>query len=134
MYFQNKVKPYYFISSSATKANKVKIGLNKSSQYFLYFNAVNYVYVQNNILMQLQINTNKNHIESKSKSIHLNITVLIFKVMFCTGCSGKIVFFHNSPQPFPRLHRCKRPLKALNAMRVYSHSYWLVILCTTNNS
>ena len=38
-----------------------------------------------------------------------------------TGCSGKNVFFHNSLQR--RLHRCK----ALNAMRVYSHSYWLVI-------
>ena len=25
-------------------------------------------------------------------------------------------------------------LKALNAMRVYSHSYWLVIFCTTNSS
>merc|ERR1712105_56655 len=24
--------------------------------------------------------------------------------------------------------------KILNAMRVYSHSYWLVIFCTTNNS
>ena len=23
-----------------------------------------------------------------------------------TGCSGKIVFFHNSLQPLPRLHRC----------------------------
>ena len=28
-----------------------------------------------------------------------------------TGCSGKIVFFHNSLQPIPRLHCCKRPLK-----------------------
>ena len=26
-----------------------------------------------------------------------------------TGCSGKIVFFHNSLHPLPRLHRCKRP-------------------------
>ena len=25
------------------------------------------------------------------------------------------------------------PFKDLNAMRVYSHSYWLVIFCTTNN-
>ena len=25
-----------------------------------------------------------------------------------TGCSGKIVFFHTSLQPLPRLHRCKR--------------------------
>ena len=28
-----------------------------------------------------------------------------------TGCSGKIVFFYNSMQPHPRLHRCKRPSK-----------------------
>ena len=28
-----------------------------------------------------------------------------------TRCSGKNVFFHNSPQPLPRLHRCKRPSK-----------------------
>ena len=28
-----------------------------------------------------------------------------------TGCSGKIFFFHNSLQPLPRLHRCKRPTK-----------------------
>ena len=29
----------------------------------------------------------------------------------CTGCSGKIVFFHNPLQPLPRLHRCKKPSK-----------------------
>ena len=28
-----------------------------------------------------------------------------------TGCLGKIVFFHNSLQPLPRLHCCKRPSK-----------------------
>ena len=28
-----------------------------------------------------------------------------------TGCSGKIVFFHNSLQPLPRLHRCKSSSK-----------------------
>ena len=28
-----------------------------------------------------------------------------------TGCSGKIVFFHNSLQLLPSLHRCKRPSK-----------------------
>ena len=28
-----------------------------------------------------------------------------------TGFSGKIVFFHNSLQPLPLLHRCKRPSK-----------------------
>ena len=38
------------------------------------------------------------------------------------------MFFHNSWQPLlPRLHCCKRPYSALNVMRVYSHSYWLVI-------
>ena len=42
--------------------------------------------------------------------------------------------FHNSLQPLPRLHRCKRPSKLSNAMRVYSHSCWLVTFCTTNSS
>ena len=28
-----------------------------------------------------------------------------------TGCSGKIVFFHNSLQPLPRLNRYKGPPK-----------------------
>ena len=52
-----------------------------------------------------------------------------------TRCSGNIVFFHNSLQPLPRLHhRCKRPSKLSNAIRVYSHSYWLEIFCTTNSS
>ena len=32
-------------------------------------------------------------------------------ITLCTGFSGKIVFFHNSLQPLPRLHRCKRPSK-----------------------
>ena len=44
----------------------------------------------------------------------------------------KLCFFHNSLQPLPRLHCCKRPSKL--AMRVYSHSYCLVIFCTTNSS
>ena len=53
-----------------------------------------------------------------------------------TGCSEKIVFFHNSQQPLPRLHRWSllETLKALNAEQVYSHSYWLEIFCTTNSS
>ena len=42
------------------------------------------------------------------------------------------MFFHNSLQPLPRLHQ--ETFKALNAMQVYSHSYWLVIFCTTNSS
>ena len=30
--------------------------------------------------------------------------------IYYAGCSGKIVFYHNSLQPLPRLHhRCKRP-------------------------
>ena len=35
-----------------------------------------------------------------------------------TWCSGKIVIFHNSLQPLPRLHRC-----ALNTMRVVIFLY-----------
>ena len=46
------------------------------------------------------------------------------------GGHEKCCFFHNSLQPLPRLHR----FKALNTMKVYSHSYWLVIFCTTNSS
>ena len=50
-----------------------------------------------------------------------------------TGCSGKKCVYHNSLQPLPRLrHRCKRPSKP--SMRVYSHSYWLVIFCVTHSS
>ena len=45
----------------------------------------------------------------------------------------KLCFFHNSLQPLPRLHRCQTPSK-LSTIRVYSHSYWLVIFCTTNCS
>ena len=45
-------------------------------------------------------------------------------INYCSGpwstvCLGQIVFFHNSLQPLPRLHRCKT-FKALNTMRVYS--------------
>ena len=50
-----------------------------------------------------------------------NTLVVILK--FLQGVHEKIVFLHNSLQPLPRL----RDFKALNAMRVYSHSYWLVI-------
>ena len=40
------------------------------------------------------------------------IIIFIFPtVRWSTGCSGKIVFFHNLLQPLPRLHRCKRPWK-----------------------
>ena len=46
------------------------------------------------------------------------------------------MFFHNSLQPLPRLHRCKRPSKLLAqcGCTLYSHSYWPVIFCTTNSS
>ena len=51
-----------------------------------------------------------------------------------TGCLGKIVFFSQFTATPPRLHRCKRPSKLSNAIRVYSPSYWLEIFCTTNSS
>ena len=44
-------------------------------------------------------------------SIWNNLRYLQSIYFFYTGCPGKIVFFHNSLQPFPRLHRCKRPSK-----------------------
>merc|ERR1711860_278717 len=40
----------------------------------------------------------------------LQIALSVHKKIY-TGCSGNIVFFHNSLQPLPRLHRCKRPSK-----------------------
>ena len=36
---------------------------------------------------------------------------LNFQKNYYTGCSRKIVFFHNSLQPLPRLHLCKRHSK-----------------------
>ena len=39
--------------------------------------------------------------------------------------------FSHFMQTLPRLHH--ETFKALNAMRVYSYSYWLVIFCTTNS-
>ena len=48
-----------------------------------------------------------------------------------TGCSGKIVFFftiHCNPS------LAYIAVRALNSMWVYSHSYWLVVFCTTNSS
>ena len=54
--------------------------------------------------------------------------------MYLQAVQEKLLF-HNSLQPLPRLHRCKRPSKlSLDAMRVYIHSYWPVIFCTTNSS
>ena len=41
-------------------------------------------------------------------------SVLYQPLCVSTGCSGKIVFFHNSLQPLPRLHCCKRPSKQLS--------------------
>ena len=51
-----------------------------------------------------------------------------------TGCSGSAVPLSNPVQPLPRLDCCTRPFKAINAMWVYSHSYWLIIFCTINRS
>ena len=42
-------------------------------------------------------------------------------------------FFHDSLQPLPRLHRCKRP-KLLTQCECTVTSNWLVIFCTTNSS
>ena len=50
-----------------------------------------------------------------------------------TGCSAKIVFFHTSLQPLPRLHRCKRPQK-LSTQCECTVTPRLVIFCTDNSS
>ena len=51
-----------------------------------------------------------------------------------TGCSEKVVFFHNWLQPLPSPTSLWEIFKALNEMRVYSHSYWMLTFCTTNSS
>ena len=37
--------------------------------------------------------------------------IVLYLNIFGTGCSGKIVFLHNSLRPLPHLHSCKRPSK-----------------------
>ena len=64
--------------------------------------------------------------------IRLKMSINIFQTITAQGVHFTF-FFYQSLQSLPRLHRCERPLKALNAMWVYSHSYWLVIFCTTNS-
>ena len=50
-------------------------------------------------------------------------------------CSINRVFRKNFVfSQFTTTNIALRDLQALNAMRVYSHSYWLVIFCTTNSS
>ena len=54
-----------------------------------------------------------------------------------TGCSRNCVFFtihSNSPPPPSSPTSLLEAFKALIAIRVYSHSYWLVIFCTANSS
>ena len=46
----------------------------------------------------------------------------------------KLCFFINHCNPSFAYISLKEIYKALKAMRVYSHSYWLVIFCTTNSS
>ena len=71
---------------------------------------------------------------SGGEAMILYQTVYTLYTTECTGCAGKIVFVHNSLQPLPRLHRCKRPSKLSTQYRGYSHSHWLIIFCTTNSS
>ena len=66
----------------------------------------------------------KDIIKSKSSNVVIASNLTTFKiegtlgdtskkvaVLGGTGFSGKIVFFHNSLQSLPRIHRCKRPSK-----------------------
>ena len=50
------------------------------------------------------------------------------------GVQEKLCFFSQYTATLPSPTSLKGTFKALNAMRVYSHSHWLVIFCTTNNS
>ena len=61
----------------------------------------------------------------------LKIFHILVAVMNALQGVQEKLFFHNSLQSLPRLHRCKRPSYA---MRVYSHFYWLVIFYITNSS
>merc|ERR1711946_52473 len=49
------------------------------------------------------------------------------------GVQEKLCFSKFTATP-PWPTSLKETFEALNAMRVYSHSYWLVIFCTTNSS
>ena len=52
----------------------------------------------------------KKQLPAKDMQINLYLLKYVLYIV-CTGCSGKIVFFHISLQPHPRLHRCKRSSK-----------------------
>ena len=53
-----------------------------------------------------------------------------FSKLSTTGCSGNIVFFKVHCNPSLAYISLKEIFKALNAMRLYSHSHWLVFFCT----
>ena len=54
--------------------------------------------------------------------------------MYLTCVHEKIVVFFSQFTATPHSPTSLREnFKTLNAMRVYSHSYWLVIFCTTNS-
>ena len=55
----------------------------------------------------------------------------MFKII--QGVQEKMCFLQFTANP-PSPTSLKETFKALSAMRVYSHSYWLVFFCTTNSS
>ena len=50
-----------------------------------------------------------------------------------TGCSGKIVFFHSSLQPLPRLHIAARDLQNSQRSASVQSLLWAGLFCTTNS-
>ena len=70
------------------------------------------------------------------KIIMAKVLMDIFRISLNTQIQGvqeKMCFSQFTATP-PSPTSLSETLKALNAMRVYSHSYWLVIFCTTNSS
>ena len=54
--------------------------------------------------------------------------------IYIQGVQKKLCFFTIHCNPSLAYIAVRDLLQALNAMRVYSHSYWLVIFCTANSS
>ena len=60
--------------------------------------------------------------------------MIVCSMIAYTGYSGKIVFFSQFTATPPSPTSLIETFKALNARRVYSHSYWLGFFCSTNSS
>ena len=67
------------------------------------------------------------------QQMHEMFNLFFSTVMYVQGVHEKLCFFtiHCNPS---LAYITEKTFKALNAMRVYSHSYWLVNFCKTNSS